>query len=99
MSHEGPSGSLGYASAALSLCVSLSLSPCFPLRLPCSVAAATQPVRSKDEARRLLAIFIPDVGGHTLSSFEAGSLECKLTVSAVLSQLREVWFPAHLIGW
>ena len=57
------------------------------------------PVRSKDEAQRLLAIFIPDVEGHKLSSFEAGSLECKLTVSAVLSQLREVWFPAHLIGW
>eukprot|EP00752_Nemacystus_decipiens_P016278 g14557.t1 len=56
-------------------------------------------IHPKDEARRLLAIFIPDVEGHKLSSFEAGSLQCKLTASAVLSQLREVWFPAHLIGW
>ncbi|CAM9177365.1 unnamed protein product [Pylaiella littoralis] len=56
-------------------------------------------VHPKDEARRLLAIFIPDVKGHTLSSFEAGSLDCELTVKTVLSQLREVWFAAHLVGW
>lgn len=55
---------------------------------------------SKDEARRLLAIFIPDVEGHKLSNFEAGEpLNCKLTAGAVLNQLREVWFLAHLVGW
>lgn len=54
----------------------------------------------KEEARRLLAIFIPDVKGHVLSNFEtAGPLQCKLTLGAVLSQLREVWFLAHLLGW
>ncbi|CAM9411371.1 unnamed protein product [Scytosiphon promiscuus] len=56
-------------------------------------------IHPKAEAQRLLAIFIPDVKGHKLSSFEEGSLECELSVSAVLSQLREVWFPAHLVGW
>lgn len=56
----------------------------------------------KDEARRLLSVFIPDVKGYEMSkaAFEtAGALECKLTVGAVLSQLREVWFLAHLVGW
>lgn len=58
------------------------------------------PTRSKDEARRLLAIFIPDVKSHKLSNFEAsGPLNCELTASAVLNQLREVWFLAHLVGW
>ncbi|CAN0151182.1 unnamed protein product, partial [Ectocarpus sp. 8 AP-2014] len=56
-------------------------------------------VHPKDEAQRLLAIFIPDVKGYTLSRFEAGSLECELTASAVIGQLREVWFLAHLVGW
>lgn len=54
----------------------------------------------KDEARRLLAIFIPDVKGHVTSNFEGGgALECTLTVGAVLHQLKEVWFLAHLVGW
>lgn len=56
----------------------------------------------KDEARRFLSIFIPDVKGYTMTkaAFDtAGALECKLTVGAVLSQLREVWFLAHLVGW
>lgn len=59
-------------------------------------------LRRKDEARRLLAIFIPDVKEYTLTKVAvdtAGDLECKLTMSAVLSQLREVWFLAHLVGW
>lgn len=34
-----------------------------------------------------------------MSRFEAGSLECELTASAVIGQLREVWFLAHLVGW
>ncbi|CAN0152971.1 unnamed protein product [Ascophyllum nodosum] len=55
---------------------------------------------TKDEARRLLAIFVPDVKGQVVSNFEsAGPLDCELTFSAVLSQLREVWFLAHLLGW
>ena len=45
-------------------------------------------------------IFIPDVKRQVRSNFDsAGPLQCKLTVGAVLSQLREVWFLAHLLGW
>ncbi|CAN0068170.1 unnamed protein product, partial [Laminaria digitata] len=62
--------------------------------------AAVLLIHPKDEARRLLAIFIPDVKSHKLSNFEAaGPLNCELTASAVLNQLREVWFLAHLVGW
>lgn len=56
----------------------------------------------KDEARWLLEIFIPDVKGYQLSKADllaSEPLKCDLTVGAVLSQLREVWFLAHLVGW
>lgn len=66
---------------------------------PLHAFASSYKICSKDEAQRLLAIFIPDVKGYTLSRFEAGSLECELSASAVIGQLREVWFLAHLVGW
>lgn len=95
---------------SLARCVCLR---CFPHPLPVSTVkppsfVATAPAaarprrqweRRKDEARRLLAIFIPDVEGHRVSSFEPGSLECEVSVVTVLRQFREVWFMAHLVGW
>lgn len=78
-------------------CVFLSRAACCALPLPAFAPLLKK--CSKDEAQRLLAIFIPDVKGYTLSRFEAGSLKCELSAGAVIGQLREVWFLAHLVGW
>ncbi|CAM9515275.1 unnamed protein product [Discosporangium mesarthrocarpum] len=57
---------------------------------------------SRAEARRLLSIVFPDLRDYTPPNIlpgEVKDLECQITPAAVLSQLKEVWFLAHVIGW